>query len=67
METAGYRLASESPQAAALGVDQIFAEVARSFTGVRTSLNQMSDRYMWPGGGDPVNRLLREIQHRGDR
>jgi len=67
MGTAGYRLASESPQAAVLGVDQLFAEVARSFTGVRTSLNQMSDRYMWPGGGDPVNRVLREIQQRGDR
>ena len=67
MGTAGYRLASESPQAAALGVDKVFADVARTFTGVRTSLNQLSDRYMWPGGGDPVNRLIREVQQRGER
>ena len=67
MGKTGYRLASESPQAAALGVDQVFGEVARSFTGVRTSLNQLSDRYLWPGGGNPVNRLIREIQHRTDR
>ena len=65
--TTGYRLAAGSPQAAALGVDQLFGEVARSFTGVRTSLNQLSDRYLWPGGGDPVNRLLREVQNRTDR
>jgi hypothetical protein len=67
MGKTGYRLASESPQAAALGVDHVFGEVARSFTGVRTSLNQLSDRYLWPGGGNPVNRLIREIQHRTDR
>jgi hypothetical protein len=67
MGTTGYRLAAGSPQAAALGVDQVFGEVARSFTGVRASLNQLSDRYLWPGGGDPVNRLIREIQHRTDR
>ena len=44
-----------------LGVDQLFGDVARTFTGVRASLNQLSDRYLWPGGGDPVNRLIREV------
>jgi hypothetical protein len=67
MGTTGYRLASESPQASALGVDRVFGEVADNFTGVRASLNQLSDRYLWPGGGDPVDRLIREIQHRTDR
>ncbi len=61
------RTASESPQAVALGVDKVFGEVARHFTGVRTSLNLLSDRYMWPGGGDPVNRLLREVTHQMER
>ena len=46
MGRTGYRLASESPQAEALGVDRVLGEVARSFTGVRTSLNQLSDRYL---------------------
>jgi hypothetical protein len=28
----------------------------------------VSDRYMWPRAGDPVNRLLREVVARkGDR
>ena len=56
---------------AALGVDQLFGDVARTFTGVRASLNQLSDRYLWPGGGDPVNRLIREVTrevtHRSER
>ena len=67
MGRTGYLLASESPQAAALGVNQVFEDVARSFTGVRTALNRLSDRYLWPGGGDPVNRLLREVTQRVDR
>lgn len=61
MGRTGYQLASESPQAAALGVDKVFGDVARSFTGVRASLNHLSDRFLWPGGGHPVNRLIREI------
>ena len=71
MGTTGYRLASETRQAAALGVDQLFGDVARTFTGVRASLNQLSDRYLWPGGGDTVNRLIREVTrevtHRSER
>ncbi|MSR35463.1 MAG: hypothetical protein EXR95_02295 [Gemmatimonadetes bacterium] len=67
MGRTGYQLASESPQAVALGVDKVFGEVARNFTAARTSLNQLSDRYLWPGGGYPVNRLLREVSHHSDR
>ena len=75
MGTTGYRLAAESPRAAALGVDGIFSEVARRFTDVRTSLNRLSDHCLWPGGGDPLDRLIREIardvrrdtRHGGDR
>ena len=67
MGRTGYRLASESPRAEALGVDKVFGDIARSFTGVRAALNQLSDRYLWPGGGNPVNRLIREVTHRVDR
>jgi len=42
-------------------------QLARSFTGVRTSLNQLADRYLWPSGGNPVNRLIREVTQQGDR
>jgi len=61
MGRSGYRLAAGSPQAAKLGVDEILEDVARRFTDVRASLNRLSDRYLWPGGGDPVNRLIREV------
>lgn len=42
-------------------------DAARSFTGVRTALNRLSDRYLWPRGGDLVNRILREVTQRVDR
>jgi hypothetical protein len=61
MGKTGYRLAAESPEAAALGVDGILDEVSRRFTDVRASLNSLSDRYLWPGGADPVNRLVRQV------
>jgi hypothetical protein len=48
-------------------VNQMFEDVARSFTGVRTALNRLSDRYLWPRGGDPVNRILWEVTQRVDR
>lgn len=47
------------------------AEEQRAFTGVCASLNQLSDRYLWPRGGDPVSRLIREVTrevtHRSER
>ncbi len=57
----GYRSASRSPEAAELGLESIFREVADHFTGVRTALNRISDRHFWPGSGNPVGRLLREV------
>jgi hypothetical protein len=61
MGTTGYHLASKSPEAATLGLDRILSEVADHFGGVRSALNLVSDRYLWPRAGDPVGRLLREV------
>jgi hypothetical protein len=61
MGTTGYQLASRSPEAATLGIDRILSEVADHFAGVRSALNLVSDRYLWPQAGDPVGRLLREM------
>lgn len=61
MGTTGYHLAARSPEAATLGVDRVLAEVADHFSGVRSALNLVSDRYLWPRAGDPVGRLLREV------
>lgn len=61
MGSTGYHLAARSPEAATLGVDRILTEVADHFSGVRSALNLVSDRYLWPKGSDPVGRLLREV------
>jgi hypothetical protein len=57
----GYRSASQSPEAAELGLEGIFRGVADHFTGLRTALNRISDRHFWPASGNPVGRLLREV------
>ena len=57
----GYRGASESLEAGELGMDTLLMGVANQFSAVRTALNRISDRHFWPGSGNPVGRLLREI------
>jgi len=37
--------------------------VARHFGGVRSALNRVSDRYLWRGSGNPVERFLREVSY----
>lgn len=64
MGTTGYQLAARSPEAKTLGVDRLLHDVAGRFSGVRTALNLVSDRYLWPRAGDPVNKLLREVTAR---
>lgn len=66
MGSTGFRMAARSPQAQSLGVEDVLREVARDFSGVRSALNRISDRYLWPGGANPVNRLLREVADRVD-
>jgi hypothetical protein len=63
MGSTGFRLAAGSTQAEALGVALLFQRVARDFRPLRTALNRLSDRYLWPSSGNPVNRLLREVRH----
>lgn len=60
----GYRMAARTSEAASLGVEGIFDSVATHFPAVRTALNRVSDRYMWPRAGDPIGRLLREVSGR---
>ena len=57
----GYRGASESLEAGELGMETVLRDVANQFSAVRTALNRISDRHFWPGSGNPVGRLLREI------
>jgi hypothetical protein len=64
MGATGYRLAADTREAEALGVGDVFRRVAREFPGVRTALNRMSDRYLFPGSANVVNRLLRDVAFR---
>lgn len=66
MGAVGYRMASESREAEALGMAALFRDVATHFRGVRTALNRVSDRYMWAGAANPVNRLLRDVTRRSE-
>jgi len=66
MGSTGYRMAAESPQAAPLGLEHLYRDMSQDFTGVRWALNRIADRYLWPSGGDPVARLLREVSGRRD-
>ena len=66
MGVGGFRMASESREAGRLGIDETLGSVARHFSGARLALNQVADRYLWRGAGDPVARLLREMVHRAE-
>lgn len=63
MGSTGYMMASRSPEAEALGLEGALDAVARHFSGVRSALNRVSDRYLWRGSGNPVGRLLREVSY----
>lgn len=64
MGAVGYRMAAESREAEDLGMDALFRDVATNFRDVRTALNRVSDRYLWPGAANPVNRFLRDVIRR---
>lgn len=64
MGATGFRLAADSPQAESLGVNHVYRDAARRFTDLRAALNRVSDRHLWPGATNPVNRLLREVVDR---
>lgn len=66
MGSAGFRLAASTAQAENLGLDELLREVADSFPRLRIALNRVSDRHMWRGGADPVGRLLRGLEGRGN-
>jgi len=64
MGATGFRIASGMAGANDLGLDEIFADVADHFRGVRVALNRVSDRHLWRDVGDPVSRVLREVEQR---
>lgn len=61
MGMAGYAMASEAPEAASMGVGSVYSEVSKHFGRVRVALNRISDRHVFPGAGDSIDRMLRNI------
>jgi hypothetical protein len=62
MGAGGYRAAARSEQARTLQVDSVLEGLGRSFPRVRVALNRLAERHLWPGKGDPVERMLRDVQ-----
>ena len=60
----GYRMAAESPEARNLEIDGVLNGMSRDFRQVRSALNRVSERHLWPGRGDPVDRLLRSVERK---
>ncbi len=61
MGASGFSRAATAREAKDLELVPVFRFVAKRFRRVRIALNRISDRLLWPTGGNPAWRLLREI------
>jgi hypothetical protein len=57
----GYQRAADSRDASKHGLDALFRSCAFGFPTLRLALNRVSDRYIFPRTGDPMDRLLRQV------
>jgi hypothetical protein len=57
----GYRLAAGTEHAEKHGLDRLYRTCADAFPELRVALNRLSDRYLFPMFGDPVDRVLRQV------
>lgn len=64
MGATGYALAADTADAESYGLDELYRACSRSFPALRVALNHISDRYLFPTQGDPINRLLRQVADR---
>lgn len=58
----GYRMAADTSDASRFGLDTLYRSCAETFPALRISLNRISDRFLFPRRGDPVTRLLRQVE-----
>lgn len=59
--SSGYRMAADSPIASQHGLDRLYRTAADAFPELRVALNRISDRYLFPGRGGSLERLLRQV------
>ena len=57
----GYRSAADHRDAAQNGLNRVYRSCAETFTALRIALNRVSDRHLFPTRGDPINRMLRQL------
>ena len=55
-------MAADSADARNAGLDRIYDRCADAFPELRLALNRISDRYLFPSTGDPIERLLRQVR-----
>jgi hypothetical protein len=60
----GYRLAARSTDAEQHGLDRVYRSCADGFPALRTALNRVADRHLFPATGDRIERLLRQVSDR---
>ncbi|HEX6588987.1 MAG TPA: hypothetical protein VF039_08190 [Longimicrobiales bacterium] len=65
MGISGYRVAAASERASALGVDRLYRDCAERFAELRSALNRVSDRYLFPATAPSIDRLLRQVADGG--
>lgn len=57
----GYRLAARYSDAERHGLDRVYRDCAETFPVLRTALNRIADRHLFPATGDRIDRLLRQV------
>jgi len=57
----GYRLAARHAGAERHGLGHVYRTCADGFPALRTALNRISDRHLFPATGDRIDRLLRQV------
>ncbi|HEX6309026.1 MAG TPA: hypothetical protein VFZ69_12605 [Longimicrobiales bacterium] len=61
MGSAGYRMAARFDEAEQHGIADLYRNCADFFPALRTALNRVSDRHIFPVRGDRIDRLLRQV------
>lgn len=57
----GYRMAADYTMAQTHGLDRVYRDCADGFPVLRTALNRIADRHLFPATGDRIERLLRQV------
>lgn len=63
MGQTGFWMAADARHAQERSLDDVYRDAAESFGPLRQSLNRVSDRFLFPRSGTPVERLIRQARN----